>query len=66
MIFFFCFIKVHICIERHCQNALQNCLEWIKEDVNSYNMFIKGVRHGNTVLHAGIYHSITSRIKLEN
>ncbi|CAF4455508.1 unnamed protein product, partial [Rotaria sp. Silwood2] len=43
---------LHICIERRCQNALENCLTWIKEDVHSYNMFIKGDRHGNTILHA--------------
>ncbi|CAF3667628.1 unnamed protein product [Rotaria sp. Silwood1] len=43
---------LHICIERHCQNALKNCLQWIKEDVRNYKMFIKSDRHGNTILHA--------------
>ncbi|CAF1052332.1 unnamed protein product [Rotaria sordida] len=43
---------VHICIERHCQNALESCLKWIKQDIRCYNMFIKGDRHGNTILHA--------------
>ncbi|CAF4384608.1 unnamed protein product, partial [Rotaria sordida] len=43
---------LHICIERHCQNALESYLKWIKQDIRSYNMFIKGDRHGNTILHA--------------
>ncbi|CAF2042757.1 unnamed protein product [Rotaria magnacalcarata] len=43
---------VHICIERHCENALRHCLKWIQEDVRSCNMFIRGDRHGNTILHA--------------
>jgi ankyrin repeat protein len=52
------FLKVHICVEQHCQDALQKCLQWIKEDIGGYSMFIQGDRHENTVLHAGIYHSI--------
>ncbi|CAF2069611.1 unnamed protein product [Rotaria magnacalcarata] len=43
---------LHICIERHCENALRHCLKWIQEDVRSCNMFIRGDRHGNTILHA--------------
>ncbi|CAF3986350.1 unnamed protein product [Adineta steineri] len=43
---------LHICVEQHCQDALQICLEWIKKDIHSYDIFMKDDRHGNTVLHA--------------
>ncbi|UJR22073.1 hypothetical protein I4U23_025139 [Adineta vaga] len=42
---------LHICVERQCHNALKKCLEWIKDSINSYELFTKGDRHGNTVLH---------------
>ncbi|CAF3639839.1 unnamed protein product [Rotaria socialis] len=48
---------LHICIEQHCENALHHCLKWIQEDVRSCTMFIRGDRHGNTILHAG-HHKI--------
>lgn len=49
------FYLVHICIERHCQNALDDCLQWIKDHVRNHHMFIQSDRYGNTLLHAGIY-----------
>lgn len=49
---------LHICVERHCLNALQIYLEWIKKDINSYHIFFQEDRYGNTVLHAGIHRNL--------
>lgn len=46
---------MHICIEQNCLDALQNCLQWIQDDMRQYHMFRQGDRYENTVLHAGIF-----------
>ncbi|CAF0772592.1 unnamed protein product [Adineta ricciae] len=42
---------LHICVEKQCNDALKTCLECIKNDIDSYELFTTADRYGNTVLH---------------